>query len=473
VVTFQVDEVSPVTERLPTQPLGDLFPDALVVGGDPALPVLAPSGVHPLLDAVGRAFADHRPHVRSPDAVWLTIAQGVAQHVRLHAEELRPRLVSHAGRKRLAVVLDGSMPRDADSLPNRGGGRATRQPILPPGRRPGRHPGVRDLAGDAARCRPGLRGRHRSSGDRPARPVGLTRRLSDAAPTRLETLLMPNLEQPTNVAALPGGVVEYRLDRRGEAVVLVFHGGHVRAGLALGEDVFTAAGCSVLVPSRPGYGRTPLSTGGTVERYTDVVRELCADLGITRVAAVVGISGGGPTAATMAARHAGLVERLIMISAVSWLPYPDRRSRLGARVVFAPWSEPVSWAVIHALSRVAPGMFLRMMLASLSTRPAGEVVARLRPEDRALLLALFASMRSGHGFLNDLRPTPDITARIVQPTLVIATRTDGGVPFAHAQSLADTIPFAELVESRADSHLVWLGHDWPAIAERIRRFLNA
>ena len=71
--------------------------------------------MHPLLSAVARAFADHRPLVLSPDAVWLTIAQGVAQHVRLHAEELRPRLVRHAGRKRLNVTIDGACRSDADA----------------------------------------------------------------------------------------------------------------------------------------------------------------------------------------------------------------------------------------------------------------------------------------------------------------------------------------------------------------------
>ncbi|MBO2451125.1 DUF4419 domain-containing protein [Actinomadura barringtoniae] len=114
-VTFQVDDVAPAAEPLPTQPLGGLFPEALLVGGDPALPVLEPDGVHPLLSAVGRAFADHRPLVLSPDAVWLTIAQGVAQHVRLNAEELRSRLVSHEVRKRLTVLHDGPMPTDAAS----------------------------------------------------------------------------------------------------------------------------------------------------------------------------------------------------------------------------------------------------------------------------------------------------------------------------------------------------------------------
>src|SRR5258705_13177711 len=108
---------------------------------------------------------------------------------------------------------------------------------------------------------------------------------------------MPECGSTTAVACVAAGQVEYLLDRCGEAVVVIFHGGHVRAGLALGEEVFAAAGCTLLAPSRPGYGRTPLSTGSSVEGYTDVVRALCADLGITRVTAVVGVSGGGPTAA--------------------------------------------------------------------------------------------------------------------------------------------------------------------------------
>jgi hypothetical protein len=114
-VTFPVDDVVPAAERLPVRSVAELFPDALVVGGDPTASALFPDGVHPLLSAVARAFTDHRPLVLSPDAVWLTIAQGVAQHVRLHAEQLRPRLVGHAGRNRLSITVDGPMPTDVES----------------------------------------------------------------------------------------------------------------------------------------------------------------------------------------------------------------------------------------------------------------------------------------------------------------------------------------------------------------------
>jgi pimeloyl-ACP methyl ester carboxylesterase len=266
---------------------------------------------------------------------------------------------------------------------------------------------------------------------------------------------------------LRGGPVEFRLERRDGPVVVVLHGGHMRGGLAFGEDVFADAGCTVLAPSRPGYGQTPVMP---VAGFADVVRELCEHLGIERVAAVVGVSAGGTTAATVAARHRG-VERLILISAMGWLPYPGRWTRLGAQVAFRGGAEPVTWAGIHRLAKDAPEVCLRMMMRSLSTKPVGEVVAGLRDQQRAQLLELFGEMRSGRGFLNDLRGSPEVAGQIGQPTLVIATRTDAGVPFAHAERYAATIRNAELVESRADSHIVWFGQDWPDIAARIREFL--
>ncbi|WP_177229872.1 DUF4419 domain-containing protein [Lentzea albida] len=100
-MTFPVDDVMPVTDSLPTSRTADLFPAALATGGDAQ--VLRPNGVHPLLHAVGKAFAEHRPLVLSPDAVWLTIARGISDHVKQHAEELRPVLVGHEGKERLTA----------------------------------------------------------------------------------------------------------------------------------------------------------------------------------------------------------------------------------------------------------------------------------------------------------------------------------------------------------------------------------
>jgi len=58
------------------------------------------------IEAAMHAYGYHRPLVLSPDAVWLQIAQGFAQHVGLHAEELRSKFVAHTGQHKLLVERD-------------------------------------------------------------------------------------------------------------------------------------------------------------------------------------------------------------------------------------------------------------------------------------------------------------------------------------------------------------------------------
>jgi hypothetical protein len=115
-VTFRVDDVALAASPPTTQPLSARFPDTLALGVPGDLQLVQPPGsddvgmptdargIHPLLAAVHSAFAEHRPLILSPDVLWITIAQGVAQHVRLHAEELRRRFVRHEGRKQLSVT---------------------------------------------------------------------------------------------------------------------------------------------------------------------------------------------------------------------------------------------------------------------------------------------------------------------------------------------------------------------------------
>jgi hypothetical protein len=105
-IALAVDDVAPAAAPAVTVPLAEHLGPHLHLGVDGAIPVLPIRGVAPLLAAVHHAFAEHRPLVLSPDAVWLTIAQGVAHHVRLHAEALRSRLVRHDGCKMLTVRFD-------------------------------------------------------------------------------------------------------------------------------------------------------------------------------------------------------------------------------------------------------------------------------------------------------------------------------------------------------------------------------
>ncbi len=62
--------------------------------------------LHSLVNAVHQAFAEHRPLLLTPDAIWMAIAQGFAQHINNNAERLRYQFVSHSSKRELKVVLE-------------------------------------------------------------------------------------------------------------------------------------------------------------------------------------------------------------------------------------------------------------------------------------------------------------------------------------------------------------------------------
>jgi pimeloyl-ACP methyl ester carboxylesterase len=283
-------------------------------------------------------------------------------------------------------------------------------------------------------------------------------------------------DAPTAVAHLPSGPIEYRLVQGGSDVVVLFHGGHLRAGLPVGEDGLVAAGYTVLVPSRPGYGRTPLWPQGSDP--TDCAAraaKLCRHLGLGVVTAVVGVSAGAPTAVAMAVREGSRVRSLVLQSARSSLPWPEGATRAVARVAFRAPVERVPWALTHTLVRQWPDLGVRLMMGSLSTLPAGQVVADLTPDEREHLRTLFSGMRSGRGFVNDLRQPVDPAQEraVTQPTLIVRSPWDGQVGPAHGRRLSESIPGSVVYESPSLSHLLWFGPGAAATEQRTLDFIGA
>jgi pimeloyl-ACP methyl ester carboxylesterase len=274
------------------------------------------------------------------------------------------------------------------------------------------------------------------------------------------------------------GAVEVALEgpRDGEAV-LVFPGGHATAITPLGADLYTDLGYRVLSFSRPGYGRTRVGPL-TAAEFVPAIDEVCQHLGLTRVAATVGVSFGGLQAVEVAASLPHLAPRLVLHScAPSSLPFPDAAlERLAGPLAFGPRTQGLTWRAVRALT--ASDWGLRLMMSSLSTDPSSSWWDTWTPTDRASARRTFAAMDSGSGFVTDLRQGRAAGSRhretvlrsVACPTLVTASRRDGGVSFAHSEDFVRTMPRARLFDTNSESHFYWLGPRRPGLLAALEAF---
>lgn len=274
---------------------------------------------------------------------------------------------------------------------------------------------------------------------------------------------------PVEVAYRPGA----------RQTVLFFPGGHCAAASECGANLYTSLGHGVVSFSRPGYGRTSVGPM-TASEFVPAVAECCKKLGVDTLAAAVGVSFGGLQAIHAAIGLQDLVPKLILHScAPSTHAYPDSTvQRRIAPLVFSPVIQRLTWASIARV--VSTDYGLKAMARSLSELPIKRWWHLWSAEDKNEARQLFQSMDSGSGFVNDLhQATAALTAsrrysqtQVPCPTLVTASRLDGGVAFTHAQDFAATIPHVRLVESDAPSHLFWLGRSGDQMRNVIAMFLQ-
>jgi len=275
---------------------------------------------------------------------------------------------------------------------------------------------------------------------------------------------------PTSVITIDGYPIEYRFERRGAATVLILHGGHMSARCRFGEELFLDAGYSVIVTSRPGYGRTAVGAGPSVPEFAIRLAGLCRKLGVGDVTAV-GISLGARSAMTLAAFYPELVQRVILMCPTSFRAWPGARGRRIAYAVFPPGVERATWGTLHRRLRKAPEKYLAGILENLTKLDGEEAVRRLG-RDVSKINEFLLCCQSGRGFLVDLRAPTDVSGDVAQPTLILATRNDGAVSFDHAETLAATLRHVTLVAVDTPTHLLWLGEGSDRTAAAILSFIK-
>ncbi len=248
--------------------------------------------------------------------------------------------------------------------------------------------------------------------------------------------------------------------------MLVIHGcpggfdqGLVAARLAKGRT-FT-----FIAPSRPGYLRTPLIVGETPEAQADAYASLLDTLGISK-AAIIGISGGGPSALQFALRYPHRCWAFVAVSAISKrlspaeimnCKSPARRTLftldLVARFLWhgAAAATKKCWDYLKA----PIGKKLRLGYEELNKKEnVGFFLGMLRT------FSMF-SMRKA-GLKNDMRQLttmPHIPLEEIKaPTLVLYGTADRVVPFSHAKFMVDQIPGSKFLEVEGGGHLFFATH---------------
>ncbi|MEX0873369.1 MAG: alpha/beta hydrolase [Actinomycetota bacterium] len=236
------------------------------------------------------------------------------------------------------------------------------------------------------------------------------------------------------------------------AAVLVVHGtpGDWRQGRPLAEDLCHAH--RVLLPSRPGYGATPLSVGRTYDEHADAYAALMDALGIERCA-VVGVSGGGPSAAAFASRHPDRTTALVSVCAMAaHLVAVPRGMRWTVLPGLAELLTPISRAV--GRRRIDDP---RRVEAELERSLTPDELARAKRDPRIVedLLRHARSMIEGPsalpGMRNDLaqiiaarRSAPPDYAGVACPSLLLYADADEVIGLDHGRFYADALPGAQL-----------------------------
>jgi pimeloyl-ACP methyl ester carboxylesterase len=249
------------------------------------------------------------------------------------------------------------------------------------------------------------------------------------------------LQSESRLLETTRGIIEYEMEGAG-SVVLVLHGspGGYDQGMAIGR-LLNLSGHTLLAFSRPGYRRTPLSSGQTPEDQADLYAAALDALKVSQVV-VVALSGGGPSALQFALRYPQRCRGLLMISALAYEYTEEEVYRSlppGQRLLKRLFDRLIVWD---------PFLYL---LWNLSRWVPQE------EQSRGFLESLVMNPVTSDGYRNDMQqfaalpvyPFKDVAV----PMLIVHGTEDVDVPFWQARELAEAIPGAHLVAVEGANHL--------------------
>jgi pimeloyl-ACP methyl ester carboxylesterase len=258
----------------------------------------------------------------------------------------------------------------------------------------------------------------------------------------------------------------------GGAPVLMLHGTPgSRFKFATTDAPARALGQRIVALDRWGYGHTDPHAAPALDAFAADIADVMDQLGM-RTFAVMGVSGGGPYAAAVAAILKDRVIALALVSPVG----PMAGMRYGRAVT------PFHKFCFHVLPRIPGGTrgVFSAFRQAVNRRPGVScwITSVRAPEadrkilgDGATAQRLLNTFREGlrpgaHGPAIDLRlfarPWPFDLGAIRCPSKVWIGANDRNVPVAAAEKLAALIPNAHF-ERLPDAGHLWVAHHYPDV----------
>jgi pimeloyl-ACP methyl ester carboxylesterase len=253
--------------------------------------------------------------------------------------------------------------------------------------------------------------------------------------------------------------------RPGGQPVIHCHGApssRVEGNLILDEATVAALGLRVIIPDRPGMGRSDFQTGRQIVDWPADVLELAAALGIDRFA-VLGESGGAPYAAACGARIADRVRAVGLVGGVAPFDVPGLFKLMSPALKLTFWlarrAPPVVRGLLSVNLRGLRGADQRRTARIAAQFPEPDRSLLQRPDVRDRFIACFreACREGPRGPAWDMkliaRPWGFDLATVRVPVLLWHGERDGNAPVAHGRYLAGAIPGCRATFYPDEAHL--------------------
>ncbi|MBI9049196.1 MAG: alpha/beta hydrolase [Anaerolineaceae bacterium] len=252
------------------------------------------------------------------------------------------------------------------------------------------------------------------------------------------------------------GPIEYTLEGEGEPV-LIIHGGNGDCFINIRQKQLIEEGYQVLIPSRPGYGKTPIDLGKTAAEQAIVMNTLLEFLNIQKVA-VIATSAGGPTALEFARQYADKTCCLLMEEAISntwvskWSPI-----YWGMKYMMSPKRISKLWENERREFDTNQVKNLTALAKRFSTLKPEEVLNQWDDEDLAFYREMLFSFSSGPGMIYTMDHKAKHIDQISVPVLIMHSPYDKNVPYRHAMYTHKKIKNSKLIKLPGLSHLIYMG----------------